>query len=302
MSEKPPVQIIEESRARQWVAEKKILKHFGGSKHDRYAGEFPYPDKATGAQQLTEAFAFGDKSVRDGFANAFRYAAQKNGWTDITIKTEDKKGEKGPWPYDLDITVAGPNIRSTLEAYPKMADYFTAVAAELPDRPGTRWADYIKGKEIQPGSQIAKVNAMLELYPDIEAYVVGIHTSKSRQLPVVQIEFPRRGTLLTFRDNFHDICISVDSRFPVKTHNMDRLFATDKKDGFFEGFPEKLVHEPYDKDQKQFSFVIGDYPSLAMIIGELHHQDWLGPEGDRPDPTGDAHDDIRLMSPIRFRR
>jgi hypothetical protein len=302
MSADTPKDIIEESRDRRWAAEKKILKHFGGSKHDRYAGEFPYPDKTTGAPQLTECFAFGDKSVRDAIAKAFEYNIQKNGWPDITIETEDKTGKNETWPYDLDITVAGPSIHSTLEAYPRMADYFTAVAAALPERPGTPWAEYIKGKEIFPGSQIAKVNAVLELYPDTEAYVVGTHTSKSRSLPVVQIEFPRRGTLLTFRDNFHDICVSVDSRFPVGMRNMDGLFGTDNKGGYFEGFPQNLVHEPYDKNQKQFSFCIGDYPSLAMILGEISHQDWVGPPGDRPAPSGKSSDDIRLMPPIRFRR
>ncbi|MEZ0224696.1 MAG: hypothetical protein ACAH83_09095 [Alphaproteobacteria bacterium] len=302
MSGNAPKDIIDESRERQWTAEQKIIKHFGGSVHDRYAGEFPYPDKKTGAPQLTECFAFGDKSVRDAIANAFEYNIQKSGWPDITVKKEDQEGKNGPWPYDLDITVAGPNIHSTLEAYPKMADYFTAVAAALPQRPGTPWAEYIKDKEVYPGGQLAKVNAMLELYPDIEAYVVGTHTSKSRSLPVVQIEFPRRGTLLTFRDNFHDICVSVDSRFPIARSNMEGLFRTNDKGGFFEGFPQNLVHEPYDKDQKQFSFCIGDYPSLAMILGEVSHQDWVGPPGDRPDPTGKSSDEIRVMSPIRFKR
>lgn len=302
MSGNTPKDIIEESRDRQWAAEKRILKHAGVSKHDRYAGEFPYPDKTTGAPQLTECFAFGDKAARDKIADAFRDAARKHGWTDLTVETEDKPGKNETWPYDLDLTVAGPNISSTLDAYPIMADYFTAVASTIPERPGTPWAEYIKDKEIFPGSQLAKVNAMLELYPDIEAYVVGTHTSKSRSLPVVQIEFPRRGTMVTLRDNFYDICVSVDSRFPIEKRNMDGLFATNDKGGFFEGFPQNLVHEPYDKDQKQFSFTIGDYPSLAMILGEISHQDWVGPPGAKPDPSEQSDDNIKLMAPIRFRR
>lgn len=84
------------------------------------------------------------------------------------------------------------------------------------------------------------------------ARVVGLHMSKSIQLPVVKLQF-KNGPVVVLRDNFHDWNISVVSEHPIK-HNFFDVVATEDIDYcYFQGFPKEYEFGPYKDNNKQFS-------------------------------------------------
>jgi len=98
------VQLIETAQKTIWEAEARILHHFGISGHDRYAGEFPYPDKDTKAPKLSEHVALDDEDVRDAVVEAFEKAARDNGWKNLSVSRENDTKDN-LWPYKMEIKV-----------------------------------------------------------------------------------------------------------------------------------------------------------------------------------------------------
>ena len=273
---------LDKTRDDIWSSLQSIFEHFKAPKKDRYAGEFPYPDKNTGLPKLSKCFSFRDAEIRDNLATALRTHLTDDDFECVSVVTEDNEDSKH-WPYSLDISVTGDNINSLQQAYEKMAKYLQKVSKTYPaPYKGIPWEDYCKSYQVDDqmtyktgaDSQIEMFEIIPKLYKGIEMHVVGMHSSKSIKLPVIQIELPENRTLITIRDNFHDICVSVDSKFPIKDNrNFSDLFNKDKKTGFFEGFPSDNIHDGYNNNQKKFSLAVHDYPSLMILLSDLYHQD-----------------------------
>lgn len=262
-----------------------IFDHFGAPRQDRYDGEFSYPDCDTGAVKLVEYFAFGYKEIRDTLAEALsrsKSAPDAHHFKNVHIETEDVD-LLGHWLYKLHIIVTGEDISSTQEAYSEMGAFLQAAAQRFPaPYKGIPWRQYCESYQVddemlwRDGAQhqLEMLGMISKLSHGIQMHVVGEHTSKSIRLPVVQVELPRNATRVTIRDNFHDVCISVDSQFPIQdTLSFSSIFNTKNKGGFFEGFPKGLVHGSYEENSQKFSLAVDGYPELMIIMGELIRQD-----------------------------
>lgn len=275
-TEKSPLQIGQD---RIWDALGKLQRHFSIPMMDRYAGEFADEGKCR------VHFGLGNEKTRDDFVDALNERVKALGDTtglegiEIEAANETKRSDN-PWPYQMKIEA---HASTTLKAYLKLAAFLENVASvyPAPDR-GTPWADYVAKYAVgdqmiwKNGAeyQIKQFDAITLLRNNIEMHVVGAHTSKSISLPVVQVELPTNGTLVTIRDNFHDICVSVDAKFPVKNdRDFASLFNTKAADGYYEGFPKSLVHGAYEKDRQHFSACLGNYSDLMILLGDLVRQD-----------------------------
>ena len=82
--------------------------------------------------------------------------------------------------------------------------------------------------------------------------VISSHTSKSVELPVVQMRRPDLGLVLTMRNNFYDWKLSVSTLKPFRADFTGLFFEYPPRDPswtgdclssvYFEGFPEDLVY------------------------------------------------------------
>lgn len=80
-----------------------------------------------------------------------------------------------------------------------------------------------------------------------QAYVIGMHRSKSCVLPVYQLVNREAGLMVVLRCNFYDWKVSVVSQRPVAGpfYGLAAAKESDLKPCYFEGFPESLVFVPH---------------------------------------------------------
>jgi hypothetical protein len=126
--------------------------------------------------------------------------------------------------------------------------------------------------------------------------VISTHRSKSIVLPVVQYDRSDIGLVLTMRDNFHGVKLSVQSERPIGyAEELSCLFHTTPPicpeytgdpmhPVYFEGFPENLVYGYYSANPRQFSADL-DQASLKMALffimrslGQIKPLVWHTPE------------------------
>lgn len=112
----------------------RILSAFDVNCDDRYFGEFPYPDRETGAPRLTEIIALKNKRKRDVIARRLRAILQPSCIKDVTLKTDDD--ENALFKYDFAITAMGESIVSNLLAYRALAQALRNIEKELEIPPG----------------------------------------------------------------------------------------------------------------------------------------------------------------------
>lgn len=112
----------------------RILSAFDVNHDDRYFGEFPYPDRETGAPRLTEIIALKNRKKRDSIARRLRAILQPSCIKDVTLKTCDD--EKTNFKYDFAITAMGESIVSNLLAYRALAQALRNIEEELKIPPG----------------------------------------------------------------------------------------------------------------------------------------------------------------------
>ena len=98
-------------------------------------------------------------------------------------------------------------------------------------------------------------------------YVIGTHVSKSVCLPVFELCLPRCGLTIILRNNFYDWCISVESKKDVVC-DFTGLSCMSGRKGYFEGFPNDRIYQPYSSDnRKNFSAVLdNDYEVYTFMF------------------------------------
>lgn len=273
-------QLIEAARNARWEVEKRMMRHYGIGKHDRYSGEHGTARKDVAG--LSHIYSYDNAAIRDAIVRDFREAKKLNGWADLEISAnDDPKGSR--WPHGIRLEVTAPLGTPLTALHATLAQYFQTVGEKYPERAGIPWDEYIKtyrtGDDMRwkggADSQIDNFAFLKKIYRGAELYVVGDHMSKSIVLPVVQMEMPRCGTLVTIRDNFHDICVSVEAPFRIKdTRNFHEQFNLGDKGGCFEGFPQEHIHDGFNKDSSKFSFTVGSFADLLPMLTEIHNQDY----------------------------
>ena len=106
-----------------------------------------------------------------------------------------------------------------------------------------------------------------KIYVTFQPYIISTHYSKSVRLPVFELNLDKIGLKIILRDNFYDWCISVESENPID--DIDWLGLVDpRKKGYFEGFPQERIYEPYyaDRNNKKFSIVLNtDYDLYTFM-------------------------------------
>lgn len=285
-------QLIEDARDARWEVEKRMMRHYGISGYDRYSGEHGTARRDVAG--LSQVYAYGKAAVRDAIVTDFEEAKRKYGWADLEIAVKD--GDKDNlWPYEVRLEVTAPHGTPLTKLHETLAQYFQKVGEKYPERPGIPWNEYLvrykTGDEMSwkgsADAQIEKFGILPKIYLDAELYVVGSHRSKSIVLPVVQLEMPRNGTLVTIRDNFYNICVSVEAPFRLQnTRNFEDQFDLDSKGGYFEGFPEEHIHDGFSKDSSKFSFTVGSFAELLPMLTEIYRQDYRSEALiDRPKPV-----------------
>lgn len=106
-----------------------------------------------------------------------------------------------------------------------------------------------------------------KIYDTFHPFVISKHTSKSVRLPVFELDLSRIGLKIVLRNNFYDWCISVESEKEVDCDWMGLIDPKDK--GFFEGFPNDRIYEPYyaDRNNKNFSVVLrNNYEVYTFMV------------------------------------
>ena len=253
------------------------------AKGQRYAGLFTGADKKTGAMKMTYTIATGSQEQRDSLSKLLLEGKYKNDLDNLHIETSNTVGGNSRWPYDLSVSAMGDGITNNTQSYEAMATYLEQVVRTHPQiKKQMSWQEFKKGYDVSDNmrwksgaaKQVQIFDTLSKLVAGMDMFVVGNHKSKSIDLPVVQLHCPSNGTKITIRDNFHDLCISVDAPFPIQDiHNMTALFNPDDCEGFFEGFKPSDIHVPYGKNSQQFSCTIRDYPALMMLVSDITRQD-----------------------------
>lgn len=256
-------QIIKQARADRNEAESRILRHLGISWHDRSSSELPSLDPITQQAQIVESINFETGSLRDSFAKIFQDLVPQSATPDLFVSMENN--HEFAFPFSVQIKVKGEGINSLDKAFPILADYFQAAAAPFPVREGMPWKEYIETTySVDPDKlyksvaddQIKKITALGDIL-DVDMFVVGTHRSKSIQLPVVEIEFPRNYTTVKIQDNFHGIYASVKAKFPINCIHFGHLIE-----------PPRFVSE-----LNHFSETFRTYGDLMVLLNEVRHQD-----------------------------
>ena len=109
------------------------------------------------------------------------------------------------------------------------------------------------------------------------AYIVGMHTSKSCELPVYCFERPDIGLSFVMRDNFHDWKLSVLSETRIEVPQLKMLAYTEppREPGYtgnclsscyFQGFKEEWCFGFYEDDHRQFSLELYGNNALWTTI------------------------------------
>jgi hypothetical protein len=101
--------------------------------------------------------------------------------------------------------------------------------------------------------------------------VVGLHNSKSIDLPVYKIEYNDK--IFYLRNNFYNWIVSVISETPIEIKLLEKF---DKDNTiphvYCEGFKKEWVFGKYKDNHKQFTFLINcnyDLYVLFWLIKEL---------------------------------
>ncbi|MCB9991303.1 MAG: hypothetical protein H6867_07965 [Rhodospirillales bacterium] len=274
---------VEESRDQFFDYFSQVFEHFE-SPIDRYGSEYaPYHREDAEGVYLENLWAFKDDAARDDLLTAFTKVAANKGYPWLVVEAGTDLKSAGGWNHSVSLRVEGQAVSSIRDAFDKAILFMRDVAREYPaPYKGKSWEDYKDNHYVSEGMlwkdstlhQMQMFDMIGKLNSKIKTRVVGEHRSKSISLPVVQFELPWNRTKVTVRDNFYDLAVSVDSKFPVKnTRNFGTLFKTGKVDGFFEGFPDDLVHKSYHDNRQQFSLHVGSYADLMILMGELINQD-----------------------------
>lgn len=127
--------------------------------------------------------------------------------------------------------------------------------------------------------------------------VIGTHRSKSITLPVVQYDRSDIGLVLTMRNNFHNIKMSVQSQQPIGyaeelaclCHTTPPICPEYTGDPlhtvYFEGFPGDLIFGYYSTDPCKWSAELGSESLLKMALflimrslGQIKPLTWHTPE------------------------
>lgn len=105
-----------------------------------------------------------------------------------------------------------------------------------------------------------------KIYDMFHPFVISKHTSKSVKLPVFELDLSRIGLKIVLRNNFYDWCISVESEKEIDCDWMGLVNPKDK--GYFEGFPNERIYEPYyaDRNNKNFSVVLSNDYQLYTFM------------------------------------
>lgn len=188
-------------------------------------------------------------------------------------------------------------------SYQIISNLFEQAAKDFPPIKSVLWEEYLASHTSDNSSDdsiIEMFDSILKLRDGAEMRVVGTHNTKGKSLPIIQLRLPNNGTIITVRDNYYDICVSVDANYDIQKgkdcHVKDRcnigdLFDTTNIGGFFDGFPKGHIFGPFDRNPRRFSMTFREYPSLINVIREIIAQDdalTMGPQIGVSDPPGKA--------------
>jgi hypothetical protein len=100
------------------------------------------------------------------------------------------------------------------------------------------------------------------------ARVISTHTSKSVNLPVMEINW--NGWTFRLRYNFHDWKVSVHAPYKFKDIEIDfmKLFDPTVKinSAYCEGFEDSWVYGPYSENKREYTIEIGDNVQLYVYF------------------------------------
>lgn len=129
--------------------------------------------------------------------------------------------------------------------------------------------------------------------------VVSTHRSKSIVLPVVQYDRSDIGLILTMRDNFYNVKLSVQSERPIGyAEELACLFRTTPPvcpeytgdplhSVYFEGLPNGLVFGYYSADPRKWSAELNQASLRTVMflimrsLGQIKPMVWHTPESHR---------------------
>lgn len=127
-----------------------------------------------------------------------------------------------------------------------LQDWYNRVEEEwFNATPGSRSSS--EGLWTSTADQMMWVRDRLRHAIKAEAYVIGMHRSKSCVLPVYQLVNREAGLMVVLRCNFYDWKVSVVSQRPVPGpfYGLADAKESDLKSYYFEGFPESLIFGPH---------------------------------------------------------
>jgi hypothetical protein len=121
---------------------------------------------------------------------------------------------------------------------------------------------------------------------ECNAHVIGMHTSKSIKLPVVEFWMP--GLRIVVRDNFYDWKVSVQSDKPIEIESEDLFNPSEKISSVYcEGFEEWDVFGAYDQNKKRFTVEVYSNDNLIELCTRIRvalDSGFSLPQEDHPKP------------------
>lgn len=125
---------------------------------------------------------------------------------------------------------------------------------------------------------IAKLQSILFSDPrtaDRCTAIIGMHGSKSIDLPVVEFQLPN--VRLVMRDNFYDWKVSVQIDEPIDVDVVGTSFielfdpTQEHSSCYCEGFSEHDVFGSFDSDRRRFTVSIGNNDNLTKFVTILRN-------------------------------
>lgn len=110
-------------------------------------------------------------------------------------------------------------------------------------------------------------------YDECQPKVISTHRSKSVLLPVMEIDLLEYGIRLTFRNNFYNWNVSVESEQEVVFDHKGIINDESYHYCFCEGFPNDKIFGKYEDNKKKFTICIDDDYNLYIFMFLL--KDWL---------------------------
>lgn len=166
------------------------------------------------------------------------------------------------------------------------------------------WEDTIRDTMLWKGNATGQLDwfkKLGELTGCERLEIVSKHTSKSIDLPVVKLSRP--GLSMILRDNFHDIKLSVDSKWQIKhdlwgmgTGVTERALSP----CYFEGFEKNWVYPGFYPGAMKFSLSMGHRTReiLPQLIGWLFRKadyEWGTGPTPGPEPTHEIIEEEKRM-------